>query len=212
MPYARPIAATLAALWIAVPLAAAAAGGEARREVESRPLEDGYLYVGAAPGFDFGGRALPRALYMDVVQAGYVLPSGIDLSFALSGMNFFPDEGDYAITMGRFALGYRPFLRDPLPVIQPYALVGFGVGGEGRYVCQPEPDCDPEKNVCRDVCERANWVGSIFGGAGIDLNAHLAYIAGQQLLLFGGVQARYEWIPNHYRMPVITFPIGLRLQ
>lgn len=196
----------------AVPLPGVAAGRGVEARVETRPLEEGFLYTGLAPGFAFGGHSLPRALDMDVFQAGYVLPPGIDLGFALSGMNFFPDEGEYSITTSRFQVGYRPFLRDPLPVIQPYVLAGFGFGGEGRYVCEPDPDCDPSKNECQDTCERANWVGSFFGGGGVDLNAHLVTIAGQQLMLYGGVQARYEWMPNHYRMPVVTFPIGFRLQ
>ncbi len=207
----RVLAAALAAVVLAGPGPAGAASAASRGEA-TRPLDDGFLYAGVAPGFNFGGRSLPRALYMDVFQAGYVLPSGIDLGFALSGMNFFPDKGDYSITMGRFALGYRPFLRDPLPVIQPYALAGLGFGGEGRYICEPDPDCNPEKNSCRDVCERANWVGTMFAGVGLDLNAHLTTVAGQQLILYGGLQTRYEWIPGHYRMPVITFPVGLRLQ
>lgn len=197
---ARTVAAVLAALAVAGPLPAGAAGDE------TRTLADGFLYVGAAPGFNFGGRSLPHALYMDVFQAGYVFPPGVDLSFALSGMNFFPDEGEYAITMSRFQFAFRPFLRDPLPIIQPYALVGLGFGGEGRYRCEREDG--------REVCERDNWAGTTFGGVGFDLNAHLADLAGQQLLVYGGVQARYEFIFTHadYRMPVITFPVGLRLQ
>jgi hypothetical protein len=202
MSHARSLTLALVALVAAAPVPAAAVG--TRAAVEPRPLEEGFLYAGVAPGFDFGGRSLPRALYADVLQAGYVMPSGIDLSFALSGMNFFPDEGEYAITQSRLQLAYRPILRDPLPVIQPYALIGTGLGGEGPYTCTREDG--------RRVCEREDWVGSLFGGAGVDLNAHLATVAGQQLVVYGGIQARYEWIFDHYRMPVVTFPIGLRLQ
>ena len=191
-------------LVLALVALAAAASPAAAAKPEARPLEDGFLYAGTAPGFNFGGRSLPKALYLDVFQAGYVLPSGVDLSFALSGMNFFPDRGEYAITMSRFQVAFRPFLRDPRPVIQPYALGGFGVGGEGRYLCEREDG--------REVCEREHWAGSLFAGAGVDLNAFLADIAGQQLVVYAGVQARYEWIPDRYRMAVITVPVGLRLQ
>src|SRR5690606_35899660 len=96
-----------------------------------RTLHRGQIYLGTAPGFALGGHAIPRALYMDALQAGYVFPNGIDLSYALTGMNWFPDVGDYSITMNRFAVGWRPFLSDPLPMIQPYVLLGAGFGGEG---------------------------------------------------------------------------------
>lgn len=201
-------------LWLALLLLPAS--GAAREDVSDRyepqRLEDGFLYLGSAPGVNIGGHSLPRALYLDVLQAGYVLPSGVDLSFALSGMNYVPDEGDYSIAMARFAVGYRPFLRDPLPVIQPYVLAGLGFGGEGRYTCEPEPSCDPATDSCRDVCSRASWAGDLFGGAGFDLTTRLFDVAGQQVMGYAGVQARFEWIPSRYHMAVISFPVGLKLQ
>jgi hypothetical protein len=206
----RRIQAAAAALLLLAPALPGAT--EVRGRYDPRPLKDGYLYLGSAPGLNVGGNALPRALYFDVLQVGYVLPTGIDLSFALSGMNYVPDQGDYSISMARFAVGYRPFLRDPLPVIQPYALAGGGFGGEGRYACAPEPGCNPARDECRDVCGRANWAGDLFAGAGVDLTTRLFDVGGQQVLGYAGVQARFEWIPSRYEMAVITFPIGLKLQ
>lgn len=211
----RRLAALTLALIAALPLPALAAGkksAEVRKAPATRELNDGFLYVGTAPGINFGGTALPRSLYMDVVQAGYVLPAGLDLSFALTGMNFLPDAGDYGITMGRFAAGYRPFLRDPLPILQPYVLAGAGVGGEGKYLCEAEPSCDPATTECRDVCGRANWAFSIFAGGGFDVNAHLVDIGDQQLVAYAGIQARYEYIPDRFHMPVLTIPVGIKLQ
>lgn len=175
-----------------------------------RPASQGAVYLGVAPGASLGGQGPPRDLYMDLVQLGYLLPSGLDLSVALSGMNFFPDEGDYALSMGRFSIGFRPLMRDPLPMIQPYVLVGAGVGAEGKYTCKDEPGSS--RDVGNRVCSRSRWVGDAFVGAGIDVNSHLFWLGSQQVLLFGGVQARYEWIFGRYQMPVVTFPIGLRLQ
>lgn len=201
----RRILAPLAALLLFLPPVASA------QRQESRPLQQGTIYLGTAPGFAFGGKSLPRALYMDAIHGGYVFASGVDVSLALTGMNFFPDPGDYAISMGRVSLGYRPFQRDPLPMIQPYGFLGTGLGGDGRYQCEPEPSCDPDKDSCRTVCGRTRWVGDFFLGAGLDVNTHLLWLGGQQLLLYTGVQARYEWIFGRYQMPVITFPIGLKL-
>lgn len=175
-----------------------------------RPASQGAVYLGTAPGMSLGGQGPPRELYMDMVQLGYLLPSGLDLSLALSGMNFFPDEGDYALSMGRFTVGYRPLMRDPLPMIQPYALAGAGLGAEGRYNCRDEPGSS--QDVENRVCSRARWVGDVFLGMGVDVNTHLFWLGSQQVLLYGGVQARYEWIFGRYQMPVVTFPVGLRLQ
>lgn len=175
-----------------------------------RPASQGAVYLGVAPGMNLGGQGPPRELYMDMVQLGYLLPSGLDFSLALSGMNFFPDEGDYALSMGRFTVGYRPLMRDPLPMIQPYVLAGSGLGAEGRYNCEDEPGSS--KDVQNRVCSRARWVGDAFVGLGVDLNTHLFWLGSQQVLLYGGVQARYEWIFGRYQMPVVTFPVGLRLQ
>lgn len=184
----------------------------AQAKVQSREATQGLVSLGTAPGFNFGGQSLPRALYMDLLHLGYATPSGVDLSLAFSGMNFFPDEGDYAISMTRFSLGYRPFMGDPLPMIQPYAFAGAGIGGEGRYICEVEPSCDPSRDDCSPSCSRANWRGTYFLGGGIDVNSHLFWIGRQQLLLYVGVQARYELIGTKYHMPVVAFPIGLRLQ
>ncbi len=209
----RFIALVLAALAFAPTTAfAAKTKADARKRVDARPLDEGFLYAGVAPGMNFGGHALPRALYMDVLNAGWVLPQGIDLSFALTGTNLVPDAGDYSVTMGRLAVGYRPFLRDPLPILQPYVLAGAGLGGEGRYLCEPEPSCDPATTECRDVCGRANWAMSLFAGGGLDANFHLVDVGDQQLLAFAGIQARYEYIPDRFHMPVVTFPIGVKLQ
>lgn len=185
----------LLAIALAAPLAAKAG--------PSRPLEEGLIYLGTAPGLNFGGHSLKQTLYIDMLQAGYILSSGVDLSVALSGANIFPDRDEFSLLQTRFQFAYRPFLRDPLPVIQPYPLVGAGFGGIGNY------DCAKENG--REICERAHWGASFFLGGGIDLNAFLTDVAGQQLLVYGGVQARYEWIRD-YRMTVITFPVGLRLQ
>lgn len=179
---------------------------------ESRRANSGFVYLGTAPGFNFGGQSLPRALYMDFLHAGYVAPSGLDVSLAFSGMNFFPDEGEYSITMSRFSLGFRPFMKDPVPMIQPYGFVGMGLGAEGLYVCEEPPSCDPTKDVCTSTCSRANWRQNYFVGAGIDVNSHLFWIGQQQILFYAGVQARYELINTKYNMPVVTFPIGLRMQ
>lgn len=203
-----------AALALALLAPALSGATEARvgGTVETRPLHDGFLYVGSAPGLNFGGNALPRALYFDLVRGGYVFPSGLEVNAALSGSNYFPQAGEYAVSMARVGIGYRPFLRDPLPMIQPYALAGAGFGGEGRYLCNAEPDCDPSRNVCRSVCSRANWVGDVYAGAGVDFTARLFDVAGQQVMAFVGVEARYEWMPSRYEMAVLTVPIGLRLQ
>src|SRR5690606_32786529 len=81
----------------------------ARAQVHSRSLHRGQIYLGNAPGFAFGGKSIPRTWYMDLVQIGYVLPNGIDLSYMLTGHGWFPDEGEYSITLNRFAIGWRPF-------------------------------------------------------------------------------------------------------
>lgn len=188
----------------------ALAQGAAARSQYRQPSE-GFVYVGSAPGVNFGGQAMPRALYMDFVHGGYVFPSGLDISLALSGMNWFPTEGEYSFSMGRAIIGYRPFLRDPLPMIQPYGFTGFGFGGEGRYQCEPEPKCDPRTDSCRDICGRARWTYDAFIGAGVDFNAFLFYVGQQQVLFYAGVQARYEFL-GKYQMPVFTLPIGLRIQ
>ncbi|AKU91613.1 hypothetical protein [Vulgatibacter incomptus] len=192
-----------------MPLFAHGQGAISRTEV--RPAKDGFVYVGTAPGVNFGGQSMPRALYMDFVHGGYVTSSGVDISLALSGMNWFPSDKEYSVSMGRFSLGWRPFLRDPLPMIQPYGFAGFGVGGEGRYLCKEESECDPTKDSCRTVCSRSHWVASGFLGAGVDFNSFLFFIGQQQLLFYAGVQARYEFL-GRYNMPVITIPVGLRLQ
>lgn len=201
----RRILAILGALALLVP-------GLVLARPATRPATQGVLYLGTAPGASLGGQAPPRALYMDLVHFGYILPSGLDFSVALSGMNFFPDEGDYSLTMGRFTVGYRPLLRDPLPMIQPYAFAGAGVGAEGLYTCREPVDCDPSRDVCTRTCERTRWVGDLFLGLGVDVNAHLFWLGSQQVLFYAGVQGRYEWIFGRYLMPVITFPIGVRLQ
>lgn len=175
-----------------------------------RPASQGAVYLGFAPGISLGGQGPPRDLYMDLVQLGYLMPSGLDLSLALSGMNFFPDEGDYALSMGRLTVGYRPLLRDPLPMIQPYFMGGTGLGAEGRYTCRREPGSS--RDVDNEICSRARWVGDVFLGIGVDVNAHLFWLGSQQVLLYGGVQARYEWIFGRYHMPVVTFPLGIRMQ
>lgn len=181
-------------------------------QVATRPASQGVVYLGLAPGASLGGQGPPRSLYMDLTQIGYILPSGLEFAVALSGMNFFPDEGDYALSMGRISVAYRPLMRDPLPMIQPYVFTGGGIGAEGRYTCREPVDCDPSKDVCSQVCSRTRWVGDFFLGAGVDVNAHLFWLGSQQVLLYGGVQGRYEWIFGRYQMPVVTFPIGLRLQ
>lgn len=178
-----------------------------------RPASQGAVYLGIAPGMSLGGQGPPRDLYMDLVQLGYMLPSGLDFSLALSGMNFFPDPGDYAISMGRLSVAYRPLMRDPLPMIQPYVLAGTGLGAEGKYTCEAQPATD--KDVSNTVCSRSYWVGDFFMGLGVDVNTHLFWLGTQQVLLYTGVQARYEWIFGNergYQMPVLTFPVGLRLQ
>lgn len=174
-----------------------------------RPASQGALYLGIAPGTSLGGQGPPRDLYMDLVQFGYILPSGLDFSLAFSGMNFFPDEGDYALSMGRLSVGYRPLMRDPFPMIQPYVFGGGGFGAEGRYTCKQEKGSS--KDVPNEVCSRARPAGDIFLGLGLDVNSHLFWIGSQQVLLYAGVQARYEWIFGRYQMPVLTFPVGLRL-
>jgi len=176
-----------------------------------RPLGSGLLYAGTAPGVNFGGHSLPRALYMDALQVGYVMPNGLDFSYALTGMNWFPDRNDYAISMNRFAIGWRPFLEDPLPMIQPYIKAGGGFGGEGLYVCEPRVDCDPTRNDCSDTCGRANWVGSFFVGGGVDITSRLFDIGNQQLLFYVGADLRFETVGTRYQMGVVSFPIGLKL-
>lgn len=176
---------------------------------ETRAAQSGAFYLGTAPGFAFGGKRHPRALYMDVIQGGYTLPSGLDLNLAWSGVNFFPDPGDYSLTMGRLSIGYR-LMSDPLPMIQPYGFVGAGIGGDGLYMCD-RPEVDPNKDPPREVCSRARWVGDAFFGGGFDFNTHLMWLGGQQLVLSAGIQARYEWVFGRYQMPVISFPIGLKL-
>lgn len=176
----------------------------------TRPASQGAAYLGFAPGLHLGGQGPPRALYMDLVHLGYILPSGLDFSLALSGMNFFPDAGDYSLTMGRVTAAYRFLMRDPLPMVQPYVLTGFGIGGEGRYICEQRPETD--RDVGQEVCSRARWVGSYYLGLGIDVNTHLFWLGTQQVLLYAGVQGRYEWIFGRYQMPVLIVPVGLRLQ
>jgi hypothetical protein len=179
---------------------------------ESRPLRTGVLYLGMAPGVNFGGHSLPRDTYMDLFHAGYIFPNGLDVSFALSGRNWFPGENEWSITMNRLAVGWRPFLRDPLPMIQPYVLGGLGLGGVGRYMCEAESDCDPSRNECRTVCGRADWAFDLFAGAGFDVSMRLFDVAGQQILFYVGAQGRYEWLPGHdTSMGVFTLPVGLRL-
>jgi hypothetical protein len=207
----RSILAILSALALTF-AGTAPAWAQGQDQRQGRAATQGLVYLGTAPGFNFGGKSLPRALYMDFLHLGYAAPSGLDLALAFSGMNFFPDEGDYALSMTRLSVGYRPFMGDPLPMIQPYAFAGVGLGGEGRYVCEVEPSCDPSKDDCSPACGRANWRGTYFLGGGVDLNSHLFWIGRQQLLLYTGVQARYELIGTKYHMPVITFPIGLRIQ
>lgn len=176
-----------------------------------RSLGRGFFSLGTAPGVNFGGHALPRALYMDAFQVGYVLPNGLELGYALTGMNWFPDTNDYSVSMNRFSVGWRPFLSDPLPMVQPYLLAGAGFGGEGRYVCEADTGCDPSKTSCRKVCGRADWRATMFAGGGIDISSRLFDIGSQQLLFYMGAQLRYEYMPDRYHMGVITFPIGLRL-
>ncbi|WP_373049283.1 hypothetical protein [Vulgatibacter sp.] len=201
----RRIVSLLAILLLVLPVGAGAQLGN------TRALPSGFLYVGTGPGFNFGGHSLPRALYMDALTAGYVFSNGLDLSYSLSGMNWFPDENDWSITMNRFAVGWRPFMRDPLPMIQPYLQAGGSVGGEGRWVCEPEPECDPSRNSCRDVCGRSNWVGGFFAGGGFDVTSRLFDVGNQQVLFYVGTQLRYEYVGSRYHMGVITFPIGLKL-
>lgn len=176
-----------------------------------RELDSGYLQLGVAPGVNFGGHSLPRTIYSDALRAGYVFPNGLELQYALTGMNWFPDEDDWSITMNRFAIGWRPFMRDPLPMIQPYVLAGAGFGGYGDYVCEPEPQCDPAKDDCTNQCGRSHWGATMFGGGGIDFTSRLFDVGTQQLLLYVGVEARYEYVPDRYHMGVVTIPIGLRL-
>jgi len=203
----RPIALLALAL---LPLGA---GAQGRSEAQSqyRRATSGFAYVGTAPGANFGGESLPRTLYMDFVHGGYVFASGLDVSLALSGMNLFPSAGEYAVSIGRLSVGFRPFLKDPLPMIQPYGFMGTGLGGEGRYRCEPKSDSDPEKDLKQDVCNRANWAADFFLGAGVDFNSFLFYVGGQQVLFYAGLQARYEFLRN-YQMPVVTIPFGLRIQ
>jgi len=203
----RSIALALLAL-LASP--SALAQGRASQH-HSRPASEGIAYVGTGPGFNVGGHALPRSLYMDFIHGGYIFPSGLDASLAFSGMNFFPNRGEYAVSMARASVGFRPFMRDPLPMIQPYGFLGLGFGGEGRYVCEPEPRCDPSKDVCTDTCSRADWAMNGFLGVGADFNTFLFYVGSQQVLLYAGVQARYEFLNDHH-MPVFMIPIGLRIQ
>lgn len=199
----RRLVPLLVLLLVALPVSAGARG---------RGLPHGFLYAGTAPGVNFGGHSLPRDLYMDALQVGYVFPSGLELTYALSGMNWFPDRGDYAIPMNRFGVGWRPFLGDPLPMVQPYLQAGFSFGGEGRYICEPEPDCDPARDVCRNVCGRAHWVGGFFAGGGVDVTSRICDIGSQQLLFYVGTQLRYELIgAGRYHMGVLTIPVGLRL-
>lgn len=183
----------------------------AHAQMQSRPLTRGQFYLGTAPGFAFGGQSIPRALYMDALQVGYTLPNGLDLSYALTGLNWFPDRGDYSVTMNRFAIGWRPFLGDPLPMIQPYLKAGGGFGGEGLYVCEPRLDCDPSRNECNDSCGRANWVGSFFVGGGVDVTSRLLDIGNQQLLFYVGADLRFETLGSRYQMGVVSFPLGLKL-
>jgi len=180
-------------------------------QVHSRTLHRGQIYLGTAPGFAFGGRSIPRSYYMDLVQVGYVLPSGLDFSYMLTGHGWFPDEGDYSISLNRFAIGWRPFLEDPLPMIQPYLKAGGGFGGEGRYLCEPRPKCDPAKEECTDSCGRANWVGSFFVGGGIDFTSRLFDIGNQQLLLYIAADIRYETLGTRFQSGVVSFPVGLKL-
>ncbi len=187
------------------------AQGRATARTESRSAQSGFVYLGTAPGANFGGQSLPRTLYMDFIHGGYVFSSGLDVSMALSGMNLFPNSGEYGVSMGRVSIGYRPFLVDPLPMIQPYAFTGFGLGGEGLYQCRPKPNCKPEDNLCPDTCGRTNWAGDFFVGAGLDFNSFLFYVGQQQVLFYAGVQARYEFLRD-YQMPVVTIPFGLRIQ
>ncbi len=183
----------------------------AHAQMSPRSLHRGQFYVGTAPGAAFGGQSIPRSLYMDALQVGYTFANGVDFSYALTGMNWFPDERDYAITMNRFAVAWRPFLEDPLPMIQPYVKAGGGFGGEGLYVCQPRRDCDPTKNECTDTCGRANWVGSFFVGGGVDFTSRIMDVGNQQLLFYVGADLRFETVGTRYQMGVVSFPIGLKL-
>lgn len=199
-------------VFFAILLVSSSAGAQsASARSQVRGATEGFAYVGTAPGANFGGQGMPRALYMDFVHGGYVFASGLDLSLALSGMNWFPSENQYSFSMGRASIGYRPFLRDPLPMIQPYGFAGVGFGGEGRYMCEAEASCDPNKDSCRNVCSRAHWRANTFIGAGIDFNSFLFYVGQQQVLFYAGFQARYELL-GKYHMPVLTIPIGLRIQ
>lgn len=202
----KRIAALFSALLLLLPTIAPAQG-----MAPGRSLGRGFFSLGAAPGVNFGGHSLPRALYMDALQVGYVLPNGLEFGYALTGMNWFPDTNDYSVSMNRFSIGWRPFLSDPLPMIQPYLLAGAGFGGEGRYVCEADTGCDPGKSSCRQVCGRADWRATMFGGGGIDISSRLFDIGNQQLLFYTGAQLRYEYMPDRYHMGVITIPIGLRL-
>src|SRR5690606_22323001 len=116
-----------------------------------------------------------------------------------------------AISMNRFALGWRPFLEDPLPMIQPYLKAGGGFGGEGRYLCEPRPSCVPATDECRDTRGRPNWVGSFLVGGGIDFASRLFDIGNQQLLFYVAADLRYETIGTRYQMGVFSIPIGLKL-
>lgn len=209
LPTLPKIAAACAA---AIALLPAGARSQERTDARNqyRRATSGFAYVGTAPGANFGGESLPRALYMDFIHGGYVFSSGLDVSLALSGANLFPSAGEYAVSMGRLTLGWRPFLKDPLPMIQPYGFVGAGVGGEGLYNCEQRSG-DPGKDLDREVCNRAHWAGDVFAGLGVDFNSFLFYVGGQQVLFYAGVQARYEFLRD-YQMPVVTLPFGLRIQ
>jgi len=213
----RPYRARMSRLFRLVALLAVAllplgAGAQGRADAQGqfRRATSGFAYVGAAPGANFGGESLPRTLYVDFVHGGYVFASGLDVSLALSGTNLFPSSGEYSVSMGRLSVGFRPFLKDPLPMIQPYGFVGTGIGGEGLYRCEPKSS-NPEKDLGQDVCNRAHWAGDFFVGAGVDFNSFLFYVGGQQVLFYAGLTARYEFLRN-YQMPVVTVPFGLRIQ
>src|SRR5262249_10342470 len=97
VPMRRAAALVLALLWPA----ASSAETSLRSAVETRPLRDGFLYLGSAPGVNMGGSALPRSLYFDLVRGGYVFQSGFEINAALSGTNMFPGEGEYSVSMAR---------------------------------------------------------------------------------------------------------------